>query len=352
MTDFDFLHRNGRMLTFRYELYSKEGAFKKTLTGVVSAVVTYNSLSALKRSAKITMEDDPAVDYVNDRIRVLCDVMACGETRTYPLGTFLISAPARANEDGTATREMECYSKLQVLLDDKIETRYVVRRGTNVVNEVIRLVSVSGEHHITPSALTLAADREWEMGTDKLTIANDLLAVINYTSLRVDAADAFEATPYILSADRPVEFAYLEGKGSVLGRTISDDLDFFNAPNVFVRYTDNPDADALRSVYVNDNPLSPTSTVCHGRRITSCEKVDDVADQATLDAITRRDAISAAQIYSHVEFATAIMPLHGYMNTVRLHCGAIDGIYEETEWEITCDAGAEMTHKARKVVEV
>jgi hypothetical protein len=297
------------------------------------------------------MPDHPDVDFSNDRIRVVCVVTALGEVREYHLGTYLLSSPARNTDGGSVTREIEAYSKLQVYADDLVESRYIVTAGTNVVNEVIRLLGVN-QYRIPSSPLTLSTSREWEIGTSKLTIINDLLETINYTSLRVSNDGFYEASVYILPADREVDFMYLDVPGSVLGAELQDDLDLFSVPNVFVRYVDNPDCAAFRSVYVNDNPFSPSSTVSRGRRITSCEKVDDVADQETLDAITRRDAANTSQIYSHVTYETAIMPIHGYMNTIRLRHKTVDGIYQETGWEITCKAGEAMTHTVRKVVRV
>jgi hypothetical protein len=249
------------------------------------------------------------------------------------------------------TRDIEGYSKLQIYADDLVESRYIVTSGTNVVNEVIRLIGVT-QYRIASSTLTLATNREWEIGTSKLKIINDLLEAINYASLRVANDGYFESGVYVLPADRTVDFAYLNIPGGVLGTDVTDDLDLFSVPNVFVRYVDNPDVPALRSVYINDNPYSPSSTVQRGRNITSCEKVDDVADQTTLDAITRRDAANASQVYSHVTFPTAIMPIHGYMNTIRLQHQTVDGIYQETGWEIDCKAGEMMRHTVRRVVQV
>lgn len=351
MTDFAFLSQGGREVSFRYDLFDRNDLFKKQLYTVQECTVSYDALSELKSSARLVMADDSSVDYANDRIRVSCSVRIRAESRSFPMGTFLLSSPARSISDTVVTRDIEAYSKLQIYKDDKVESRWVVSRGTNVVNEVIRLLGTN-RYRLPSSGLTLAADREWEIGTDKLTIINDLLEVINYTSLRVSPDGYFEAEPYVLPSERAVDFAYLDDRSSVIGRALSDDIDLFSVPNVFVRYVDNPDAAPLRSVYVNDNPYSPTSTVSRGRRITSCEEVRDVADQTTLDEIARRDAAAASQVYSNVTFETAIMPVHGYLNTIRLHAGGVDGIYQETAWELPCAAGAMMTHTVRKVVQV
>lgn len=351
MTDFEFARQSGRKLTWRYDALDKDEVWKKTLHTVQSCIINYDSLSTLKASARIKMRDDPDIDFANDRIRVTC-IVTCGDvTREYAVGTYLICAPARTVEEYVAVRDIEAYSKLQIYEDDKVENRYILRQGTNIVNEVIRILGTKA-YKITASEKTLQTDREWEIGTSKLTIINDLLEVVNYTSLRVSASGVFEADPYILPADRPVDFAYLDDCNSILSPDVTDDIDLFSVPNVFVRYTNDPDAQLLRSIYVNDNPFSPTSTVSRARRITSCEEVQDIADQETLDGITRRDAALASQVYSNVTFGSGIMPLHGYLNTIRLKCGDINGRYQETAWEIPCAAGEQMKHTVRKVVQV
>ncbi|WNX85259.1 hypothetical protein RWV98_02995 [Agathobaculum sp. NTUH-O15-33] len=351
MTDFEFLSQRGRTVSYRYELLDKSDMYRRDLTTVINCTITYDAESDLKVSANIEMGDDQDVDYANDRIRVVCVVQCGGERREYPLWTFLLSSPARESDGTVAERNIEAYSKLQVYADDKVESRHIVTRGTNVVNEVIRLLGVK-TYRLPASGLTLATDSEWEIGTPKLEIINGLLETINYTSLRVAADGYFEAEPYVLPADRTVDFAYIDDGVNLLGRSVVDDFDLFSVPNVFVRYVDNPDADPLRSVYVNDNPHSPSSTIARGRRITSCEQVKDVADQATLDDLTRRAASTASQIYSSVTFTTGAMPVHGFANIIRLRHGLLDGKYEEISWELPCLAGELMTHTARKVVQV
>lgn len=351
MTDFEFLSQEGRTVSYRYELLDKNDMYQRELTTVLECTINYDAESDLKVSANINMGDDADVDYANDRIRVVCIVQCGGERREYPLWTFLLSSPARESDGTVAERDIEAYSKLQIYTDDKVESRHIVTRGTNIVNEVIRLLG-GKTYRIPDSALTLVTDREWEIGTSKLEIINDLLETINYTSLRVTADGYFETEPYVLPTDRPVDYAYIDDGVCLLGRSITDDIDLFSVPNVFVRYVDNPDAEPLRSVYINDNPYSPSSTVARGRRITSCEEVKDVADQATLDELTRRAASTASQIYSNVTFVTGAMPIHGDTNIIRLRHGLLDGKYEEVAWELPCAAGEVMTHTVRKVVQV
>lgn len=347
-----FLKSRGRTVKFRYELLDRNDNLKKVITKVQQCTVTYNSLSQLKTSARIVMSEENVIDYLNDRIKVICIVIKGDIQREYSLGVFLISAPGRNINGKIISRDMELFSKLQLYNDDKLEERYVVPLGTNVTTEVIRLVETH-KHRIIESGKTTSVSREWEIGTTKLQVINDLLETINYTSLRVSNDGYFEATPYILPQNRAVELDYIDDNASVIFSDMNDDFDLFSVPNVFIRYTNNAESDCLRAEYENINPDSVTSTVSRGRRIVDCENVTDVADLDTLNSVTRRAATEASQIYSHITFDTSIMPIHWYMNTLHLRLqGVIDGIYEETGWEINCSAGSKMKHVVRKVVEV
>ena len=71
-----------RKISFRYDLYSKESVFERTLYNVTGAKVDYNSMSALKSSAVVEMEDSTGIDYFNDQIRIICII----DDVEYPLG--------------------------------------------------------------------------------------------------------------------------------------------------------------------------------------------------------------------------------------------------------------------------
>lgn len=346
-----FLKCNGRRISFRYELYDKDSVFKKMLDTVQNCRITYNSLSTLKYSANLTMTEDGDVDYFNDQIRVVCIVKKGSTNMEFPLGMFLISSPGRNIKSNSITRSIDMYSRIQILNDQKVESRYFVQAGVNIVSEVIRLL---GTHlyRISPSSKTTAVSREWEIGTPYITVINDLLDSINYTSLRVGADGYFEATPYVLPQDREVEIEYMDDIDSVLSPDMNDELDLFDVPNVFVRYTNNAEGENIVSRYENTNPESPTSIPSRGRRIVSCESVE-AADISALTEITRRAASDASQVYNHVTFSTAIMPIHSYMNALFLrHKEIISGRYIETSWELECKAGAMMSHTARRIINV
>lgn len=333
---------------FRYYLLTNEGNFKRELTNVESCSVSYNSLSRLKQSASITisLNLNEKLD-ANDMIRV---IHVLNEKET-PIGTFLISTPISNINPFMKTIDIECYSTLWLLDANKTISRLAVYKGTNVVNEIIRILGEYNIHiSIAPSTKTTSTDREWEIGTPILDICNDLLKSINYTTLYIDALGAFSAKEYELPQDRGIEFAYDEtDKSNILEDSIKSEIDLFDVPNIFVKYVNNPDAPNLIGSFENSNPQSPTSTANRPKNVNS-EEVQDAADVQTLVDMCKRDAASVANKYHKIEFRTAINPNHTYMNCIYINLNTLIGKFTETSWDIECKTGGVMTHAAREVL--
>ena len=79
--------------------------------------------------------------------------------------------------------------------------------------------------------------------------------------------------------------------------------------------------------------------------------MDDIADQDTLDAYTRRVAIEKSQINDIVTLSTALMPHHGDKNClyIRHDKMEIGSKYIEESWSMDLAAGGTMNHNLRKV---
>lgn len=352
------LHAAHRMMKFRYELLTAQNQFKAHLTNVLSGHVGYNSLAQIKRTATFTLLDDAQINFLSDRIKpyVLLRMPDGGWTE-WPLGVFVLSTPPRrADEAGVVTREVEAYDLLQVLVDDKVEDRYTATAGTNYITVVKAVLDSAGitAQNLTATDKTLPTDRDWDPGTTKLQIINDLLGAVNYRSLWFDENGVAVAQPYVSPAVRASEYVYKDDDESVIFPEVQQSLDLFAVPNKWVLVVSEADREPMRAVYTNANQDSPTSTVSRGRTIVDYREQEDAADQATLEARAQRIAFEASQVYEQVEFETAIMPMHSDMDCLTLEFTAL-GIadkYVETGWEFDLQAGARMRHRIRKVVNV
>ena len=274
----------------------------------------------------------------------------------WPLGIFILSTPTKTEKNGQIYRQVEAYDGLQVLIDDKFGTRYFVNSGVNYITQIIAILSGAGitKHNLESSTLTLPIAKEWEIGTDKLTVINDLLSEINFTQLWVDENGYYTSKKYVSPSIRSPEYTYSDDDLSVMCNGLEEELDLFNVPNKWVVVASNPESSPLVSTYTNTNPNSILSTVNRGRTIVDFRKIDNIANQATLDAYVQKIAFEASQIYGHISFETAIMPFHSYSDVIQLGYStmSISDKYSETEWSMPLSTGAKMRHKVRKVVQI
>jgi hypothetical protein len=352
------LHGSPRIVRFRYDLLDKFERKKRELNTVIDGEVSMNSLAInIKRTARFIIKEDNGVDWLNDRIQPFCCFkMPDGGWCEWPLGIFLLSSPDRQESHGGAIRQIEAYDGLQVLLDDKFIERYSIQEGTKYVDAINNILASAGivKTNIAHSNATLRTSKEFEIGMEKLRAINELLQEINYTSLWVNENGFYIAQPYQSPDLRPIEYTYRNDALSVIRPNAVETIDLFSVPNHFIVVQSNAEAEPLTSVYVNNNPESPTSTISRGRSIVDHRYIDDIANQAALDAYTRRIAFEASQVYGHFNFRTSIMPFHSFSDLLYIEytpLGIADR-FVETSWRLRLKAGTEMEHTARRVVRV
>lgn len=355
-----------QQVRFRYERLNAANAKLADLgTTVLSASVTQNALADIKRRATFRLKDDSTINFLSDRIKpyvqvrvppgILNGTPATGGWAEFPLGVFLLSTPKKKYEaSGVMIREVEAYDQNQVLMDDKVTSKYLIAAGTNFVTAIASILTGAGitEQNLAGSTKTIPVDREWDGGTSKLAIINDLLEAINYYSLYFDEDGVAMATPYVLPAEAPSEYTYAEGSQGVISiGTVEQELDLFSVPNRWVLVVSQPDRATLKSVYTNTSANSQTSTVSRGRTIVEYRDVD-APDQATLDGLAQRMANEAAQAYEHIRFETWIMPQHSHFDNYTISYKGTTAQYREVSWTMDLVAGGGMTHEARRNVSV
>jgi hypothetical protein len=226
--------------------------------------------------------------------------------------------------------------------------------GIGVIQEVVHLLGSGVESVVDASSAALAAAREWEPGTPKLKIINELLGAVGYESLSFDEMGRAVVRSYTLPSARAAEFVYADGELSVTHPEMADTLDWYDTPNRWTLVVSQPDQPVITSTYTNTAPSSPTSTVSRGREIMDYRTDVEAADQATLDAKVARLAFEASQVYHKIEFSTAVMPVHSGNDvySIRSRPLALDSTYVETSWVMPLKAGGVMRHQARRVVTI
>jgi hypothetical protein len=345
-----------RHFKFRYDLLDMNDNKIGELDSVVDGEVSMASLDSIKRTAKFRLKDRGEINWLSDRIQPYALLrMRDGQYIEFPLGIFLLSSPTRKDSNNNVYRDVEAYDGLLILRDDKFDTRYTVRAGTNYRQAVIDILASAGitKHNIEQTDKVLPVDMEFEPGKEKLEAINALLQAINYTPIHVDVYGYFTSMTYRSPSIRSAEYTYKDDELSIIYAGMEEELDLFNVPNKWVVVCSNADQ-SLFSTYTNDNPNSPTSTVSRGRTIVDYREVTDIADQQSLDAYVQRIAFEASQVYGKLTFETALNPLHDYMDVLQIEYSAlgINDKYVETGWTMPLKAGARMKHEVRKVVSI
>ena len=346
---------SSRVVKFRYNLLNKHNVKIGELDVRPGGRVALNSLAEIKRTALFTVKDAD-IDWLNDRIQPVFSLRMPGGWAEWPLGIFLMASPTAKFEGGVRYREVECYDMSLILVEDKVDNRHIIPAGTTYTTAIETLLSDSGiwKTNITPHAGEIAVDKEFEIGTSKLTIINQLLSEINYTSLYIDEHGYATAHPYMIPIEREAEYTYRNDDLSVIhpGSVVEEDL--FSIPNKWVLVASNPEQEPLRSVYVNDLPTSRTSTISRGRTIVDYREIDDIYDQSTLDDRAKRQAYETSQIYGRFIFDTALMPHHSYLDMLFVEHAehGIAAKYTETSWEMTLADYGRMRHETRRVIHI
>lgn len=363
------LNANSRNTRYRYQVLDYQGNVRGLLAGVQEGgKVTYNFLADVKRTCSFQVAEAPRdvptgwltssdVNYVSNLLKPYLHVqMPDGNYAEFSLGVFLMSATDRRAAGGRVVRSISGYDKQIILKQDLVASRYVVALGANVVASITGLLDTVSwiTYDITPSVTTMPAAQDWDPGTPKSKIVQDLLTALNYRSLWWDENGVARSSQYIVPTDRSVDYTYTNGITSVVAEEATDSLDLWDVPNTWVFTASQPNQTVLVSTFVNGSPASPNSTWNRGRIVTRFDSTRQEVTQAALDAAVRAQAHTDSQAVENISFSTPLMPFHGENTVLKLtHTElALTDVFSETQWEMTLSPGAPMTHTVRRSVDV
>lgn len=346
-----------RMIDFRFELLDRSERKLKDLENVTGSI-RFDSSQEIMGTGTFHVRETTGVDFKEIDLRIRPVFMLSTERGwlKYPLGIYIMSSPERQAQNCGVYQNIDCYDYSTILREDKIRERLFLASGSNYVREVRNLINGAGikKINIETSVLTVREDIEFEIGTNKLEIINALLTAINYEPLHFNGNGYAVSRRYVEPVNRRTEHSYRTDDKSIIKAGAKQSLDMYNVPNIFVRYTDDPDGEELRSEYVNDSAGSRISTVNRGRNVVDIESVDDIADKETLDALVRRIAIEKSQTYDAITIPTGLMPHHEYRDCIFINetTLGIGNKYIEYAWEMDLSIGGTMTHTLKRVVKL
>lgn len=272
----------------------------------------------------------------------------------HPLGIYMPATVTPSKRDGVETVRVEAYDRCWRVRDDYAESMPYFAAGTPYITVIEILLTNAGIETVyaTPNEAVLAEDREWEIGTSSLSIVNELLSEINYKPLWFNAYGAAvlepAAVPLVQNIRHTLDADKIE---SLVLPTISRETDVYAAPNVFIVACANPDKSGnMVASAENTNPQSPLSIARRGRRVAKYTQLQNIADQAELQAYADRLRNESMITGETIRVSTALLPGFGVADVVALHYGDLAAICIERTWTMELRVGGTMTHTLEKVV--
>ena len=259
----------------------------------------------------------------------------------------------QASTEGQTIYEITGYDKLILAKNDCITARHFIAKGANYINEISSLLVSCGITHIISdvSDAVVASDRDdWEVGTSKLTIINQLLSEISFKSVEVNRDGSAILSSYKEASAENIQHTYRQGQASIVKPSTTINSNIFDIPNIWAATVENPDLNEIYTyTWINDNPLSRTSTIYTGQNKVKTLSFNNIASQADLEAAVKKQAFDDMRGYDTIQYQTAIAADHGVNDIVALELPQFNGILTETAWEINFQ-NKNMTHKGKKTV--
>lgn len=330
----------------------RNGATLTTLHHVSDPLVDCNSEARIKMSVSGIFHNNAKVNWLTDEL-VPYQII---DGKEHPVGVFPVGTISYGtDENGMETVTVEAYDRCMILNQTKAERIIHFPAGKNYIVAVEELLTEAGIslYMSTPSTATMQTDREdWQIGTPYLDIVNALLSEINYSQVWFDSRGYARLQPVKTPQALNIDHRYGEmEKINLLKRPCSVETDIFDAPNVFIAVCSNPDLETpMVATAVNDNPMSSLSTFRRGRRIVKTYKVDNIPNQAELEAYANTLKLNGMIASEVATISTANLPGHGVFDTVAITHPDIEGIFQEISWSLVLAPGQSMLHKIRRSI--
>lgn len=313
--------------------------------------IRMRSGAEIKSSMSGVYAPNDLIDWERDELRPVL----IRDGMEHPLGIFVPATVTPSRSNGLRRINVEAYDRCWSVQSTRAENLVHLAAGTNYIDAVKGLLATAGIALVlaTPSTETLRMDREdWAVGTDYLTIVNQLLDEINYKALYFNAAGFAVLEPeQTVSAENIRRTYNAANSRCMLHRDLSYKLDLYNAPNVFICVCSNPDGTGpMVAVAENNNPASPLSILRRGRRIAKTYKLRNIASQEAMEKYAQLVCQDGMMLGTTVSISTAIMPGCGPDDIVALVHPDMEGVCRETEWQMELGPGGTMTHKLEKAV--
>lgn len=305
--------------------------------------------SDIKTSLSATFKNTGDIEWYRDEIQPVAVI----DGTEHKFGVFAAATIEEQSREGAKSVKVEAYDRCWRLAATTSESLVYIAAGTNYISAIeslliqadVTLVSADDTDYL------MQTDREdWNIGTDYLTIVNQLLDEINYEHIWFDANGIAQLHQKAITNTEQIKRSYdCKKVESLMLDNFSYSLDLYNAPNVFIVKCDNPDLDTIYTAKAENNyPSSMLSITRRGKRICGFYEVDNIPSQAALNEYANILCMESALLNETVKITTAIYPDCGVNDVVAVVLPEFEGVCIETGWNLTLQAGGEMTHLLRR----
>lgn len=287
-----------------------------TLNGVTTGHLDWSIFNRIRTGGTLTWSGQDAStmpDWSQVRLQPTYTAVTSLGVVTWPMGVYLASTPTKRWTDTGLEVVVDLYDKLLILDQVKVTETYTVAAGSVVTDAVVNVVQHATAYGlayaVVGSAQTLLTAMTWPPGTPKLTIANDLLAAINYFSLWVDRYGTFQITPYIPPEQRQSQWPFADDNSSIYTPDFDNELDWFDAPNQVV-LTSTSDGTTPALISTASDLGSSNGYYAKGWWNVYSEDGITTTSQASLDATAARKLVDLETAQNTVTINHAHLPLN------------------------------------------
>lgn len=189
------------------------------------------------------------------------------KTEKHPLGTFLVQTPSSKFDGKTGSTTMDAYTPLIELKEKKPDLGYYIPKNSNVMEFAYNLARENMRAPVVKPSYTdtLYSDFVADPNDTLMSFTSDLIKNAKCIYEIDELGRILFAPQQDTNSMQPI-WTYDDGNCSILYPDFTIDQDLYGIPNVVeVIYSDN--TNYFYSRIVNDDPLSPTSTISRGRVI-------------------------------------------------------------------------------------
>ena len=290
--------------SYRFMLVDRDSGLETARLGMLrseGSTVSRNLDTQTKESASLSCAG--SFDVGTGLVRCyFCPRWADGFEADIAIGTWLPNVPKREVDGTSESSTVECSGRLQELSDDAFESPITIAAGENPVEVARDIVESCGlaceaddSDYELSAPWTFGLVTDSESGGSKLDAVNDLMAIIGFSSAVTDGMGTVQLRRYVEPSAKQPSWYFVEGENARFERAMTDERDTSAVANVVIAVYSTQDAEYV-GVAVDDDPLSPWSTVSRGRRIVASYSYSDLPEGVEGDEAQRYADAKAQQL--------------------------------------------------------